>query len=64
MKLLFIYFTTIRKPMDLRTVDENLTAGKYASETQFAEDVRLVWENAKTFHKVNTEISFEQGINI
>lgn len=43
--------------MDFRTIEENLAAGRYASEIQFAEDVRLVFENAKTYNKVNSEVS-------
>ncbi len=50
--------------MDLRTVEENLSAGKYTTETQFAEDVRLVWENARTYNKVESEISRQSRFGI
>lgn len=43
--------------MDLRTIEDALAAGKYATDTQFVDDIKLVWENAKTYNKVESEIS-------
>ena len=37
------YPRLIKQPMDLGTVQENITKGKYARLEDFATDVRLVW---------------------
>lgn len=50
------YFDVIKKPMDLRTISENMEGGKYQTPAQFADDVRLVWANAKTYNKIESEI--------
>jgi len=44
------YPRLIKQPMDLGTVQENITKGKYARLEDFATDVRLVWKNAYIFN--------------
>ena len=46
------YLTIVTKPMDFRTVSENIQAGKYDSPDQFAEHMRLVFRNAITYNQM------------
>ena len=48
------YLQVIDYPMDLQTVGEKLVANNYATPSEFAEDVRLIFENSKKFNP-NTE---------
>ena len=43
------YLQVIDQPMDLQTVGEKLQAGHYATPSEFANDVRLIFENSKKF---------------
>jgi hypothetical protein len=45
------YPNVIKKPMDLRTLKENLEAGKYTSKEEFYADTQLIFDNAITFNK-------------
>jgi len=45
------YLNVIKKPMDLRTLKENLEAGKYARKEEFYADAQLIFDNAITFNK-------------
>jgi len=44
------YFLKIRKPMDLGTVRANVTRGKYQELWEVWADIRLVWENCRTYN--------------
>jgi hypothetical protein len=44
------YRAIIRSPMDLGTVKQNLTAGRYPSHEAFAGDVRLTFNNALRYN--------------
>jgi uncharacterized membrane-anchored protein YhcB (DUF1043 family) len=44
------YFDIVAKPMDLGTVKRNLESNKYPSSDHFAADVRLTFENARTYN--------------
>eukprot|EP01052_Picozoa_sp_SAG31_P012750 SAG31_NODE_752_length_12351_cov_14.467516_6_plen_1414_part_00 len=44
------YDRVIANKMDLGTVKRRLEGGKYQSTTEYAEDVRLVFDNAQTFN--------------
>ena len=44
------YLEIIKRPMDLGTIRKKLENQKYTHHTMFAEDVRLVFENARTFN--------------
>lgn len=53
---LFDYPEIIKEPMDLGTIENKLNAGKYANPTVFAHDVRLVWKNAMTYNRADSDI--------
>ncbi|ETO16459.1 hypothetical protein RFI_20881 [Reticulomyxa filosa] len=44
------YPQIIKHPMDLATIGKKLSGGEYDSADEFAEDVRLVWKNAKRYN--------------
>ncbi|XP_050380146.1 transcription factor GTE8-like isoform X2 [Argentina anserina] len=44
------YFTIIKHPMDLGTIQKKLTSGSYSSPYEFAADVRLTFTNAMTYN--------------
>ncbi|KAL6143154.1 hypothetical protein ACLB2K_053849 [Fragaria x ananassa] len=44
------YFTIIKHPMDLGTIQKKLTSGVYSSPLEFAADVRLTFTNAMTYN--------------
>lgn len=46
----------IKHPMDLGTILSNLENGRYLSPDQFSKDVRLVWKNATTYNRPDSEI--------
>jgi len=53
---LFDYPKIIKRPMDLGTIQKRAHGGKYADGWAFAEDMRLVWENAKTYNRPGSGI--------
>merc|ERR1719163_1190456 len=50
------YPQIIKNPMDLGTIETKLSRGLYADAWEFAEDVRLVWTNAKTYNQPGSGI--------
>ena len=44
------YYQKITHPMDLQIVREKLQVGNYATPTDFAKDVRLIFENATAYY--------------
>jgi len=44
------YFKKIRKPMDLGTVRMNVSRGQYEELEEVWADIRLVWENCRTYN--------------
>ncbi|KAL7718716.1 Bromodomain protein [Entamoeba marina] len=46
------YFNIIKNPMDLGTIQKKLTKNTYSTRNDFAQDVRLTFENAKLFNPV------------
>ncbi|CEP01565.1 Bromo domain-containing protein [Plasmodiophora brassicae] len=50
------YPEIIKNPMDLGTIKKKLEDGKYANEQEFADDVRLTWNNAKTYNQPGSGI--------
>ncbi|KAG0498008.1 hypothetical protein HPP92_002699 [Vanilla planifolia] len=44
------YFTVIKQPMDLGTVQSKIASGVYSSPLDFAFDVRLTFNNAMTYN--------------
>lgn len=55
------YHAVIRNPMDLGTVKENLTAGRYHSHEAFADDVRLTFNNALRYNPVGHQVHRSAG---
>jgi hypothetical protein len=50
------YLTIIKRPMDLNTVRQKLSANKYKSIHQAAADVRTIWANAMTYNMPDSKI--------
>mmetsp|Transcript_20434 Transcript_20434/g.18049 ORF Transcript_20434/g.18049 Transcript_20434/m.18049 type:complete len:208 (+) Transcript_20434:157-780(+) len=50
------YPVIIKKPMDLGTIRSNIENGEYDDAYDFAEDVRLVWKNAKLYNTPGSPI--------
>ena len=45
------YFTVIKQPMALETIENKLSCGDYSTPEEFAADVRLVFTNAMTYNR-------------
>ncbi|XP_073297143.1 transcription factor GTE4-like isoform X2 [Primulina huaijiensis] len=50
------YFEIIKKPMDLGTVKTRLNQSWYKSPVEFAEDVRLIFQNAMTYNPKGQDV--------
>eukprot|EP01083_Nonionella_stella_P223748 797080_1 len=50
------YPEIVEIPMDLGTVQSNTKNGKYEDKNEFAADVRLVWDNAKSYNIPESDI--------
>ncbi|XP_026402656.1 transcription factor GTE8-like [Papaver somniferum] len=50
------YFTVIKQPMDLGTVQRKIDTGAYLSPLDFVADVRLTFSNAKTYNPRGTDV--------
>lgn len=50
------YFNIIKSPMDFSTIRKKLDDKKYSNPEDFAEDVRLVFSNAKTYNGKGTDV--------
>jgi hypothetical protein len=50
------YFDIIKRPMDLGTIRRNLDENKYPTVSSFADDVRLVFNNAMLYNAVRSDI--------
>ena len=48
------YFEIIKRPMDLRTIKENVNASKYKDKESFQQDIHQIFKNAKTYNMKNT----------
>jgi hypothetical protein len=48
------YFEKVTRPMDLETVRNMLYDGKYLGVPSFMADLRLIWENTKAYHGVES----------
>jgi len=53
---LFDYPKIIKRPMDLKTIRQKAKSNEYQDGWDFAEDMRLVWENAKTYNRPGSGI--------
>ena len=50
------YFHVIKTPMDLGTIRNNLETGFYDSPTEFADHVRLVFQNAMLYNAAHSQV--------
>jgi hypothetical protein len=50
------YFDVIKQPMDFGTVAKKLTGNEYASQDDYAADMRLIFDNAFTYNQENDEV--------
>lgn len=50
------YPEIIKNPMDLGTIEKSLFAGKFTTADDFAKEVRLVWANAQTYNRRDSDI--------
>jgi hypothetical protein len=50
------YFSIIKQPMDISTVDRNLSNKHYTTLQEFVDDIQLIWNNAMTFNPLGTHI--------
>ncbi|XP_059301305.1 transcription factor GTE4 isoform X1 [Lycium ferocissimum] len=50
------YFDIIKNPMDLGTVKSRLETNRYTSPKEFAEDVRLTFQNAMTYNPKGQDV--------
>lgn len=50
------YPEIITHPMDLSTVQQKLEDGKYSNSGDFAKDMRLIWKNAMTYNRPDSDI--------
>ncbi|KXN91014.1 Histone acetyltransferase gcn5 [Leucoagaricus sp. SymC.cos] len=48
------YYEVIKKPMDLQTMGDKLKDGKYKTTDAFANDIRLVIDNCKSYNPEST----------
>eukprot|EP00462_Mataza_sp_D1_P022360 CAMPEP_0175141842 /NCGR_PEP_ID=MMETSP0087-20121206/12379_1 /TAXON_ID=136419 /ORGANISM="Unknown Unknown, Strain D1" /LENGTH=206 /DNA_ID=CAMNT_0016425401 /DNA_START=58 /DNA_END=678 /DNA_ORIENTATION=- len=53
---LYDYPKVIKHPMDLGTVKQKLDEGSYSNVEQFTKDVDLVWDNAMTYNRSDSDI--------
>ncbi|KAG1660276.1 hypothetical protein FOA52_006743 [Chlamydomonas sp. UWO 241] len=49
------YFVVVKNPMDLGTVRDNLTKGRYLTPLEFKHDVDLVWYNCMLYNLEGSE---------
>ena len=45
------YLVVVKRPMDLRTLKENLEGGNYSTREEFYSDAKLIFDNAVLFNK-------------
>ena len=56
------YLEVIDHPMDLQTVLEELQSGNYGTPSEFAKDIRLIFENSKNYNP--NELSKIYGMTV
>jgi hypothetical protein len=57
------YTSLVARPMDLRTLSENLESGQYATREEFYADAQLIFDNGVTYNKDKKESSFVVGLS-
>ena len=56
------YLKLIQRPMDLKTLGENLENGVYMSRNEFYADTQMIFENAILFNKDRADSNFVVGL--
>lgn len=56
------YPTIIKKPMDLQTLKKKVKNGKYKNNSEFLEDLNLIWDNCKTYNQEGSVIALFDAI--
>jgi len=56
------YHKIITAPMDLGTIESKLDGGEYQDDRAFASDVRLVFNNCRTFNQPNSQIALDSEV--
>lgn len=49
--------------MDFKTLEHNLYQNRYADYQDFAQDLCLIWDNAKLFHR-SFDLIYQQAENL
>lgn len=49
---LYDYLQIVKEPMDLGTVRVKLGKSEYAKPSEFARDMRLIWDNCRLYNQV------------
>lgn len=62
-KAAHVYHTEIKKPMDFSTLEQQLYKNQYAEFKDFAADLQLIWNNAKSFHRP-FDLLYQQAVNL
>jgi len=52
------YLNVVQRPMDLRTLGENLERGFYKTRQEFFNDAKTIFKNAQVFHKGKKETAW------
>lgn len=58
-----VYHTEIKHPMDFNTLENNLYQNKYQEYKDFEQDLCLIWNNAKLFHR-SFDMIYQQAENL
>ena len=53
---LFDYPKIVQRPMDFRTLKDNLMNGMFATYEDFLADLQLIWDNCKLYNMAGSEI--------
>ncbi|XP_063984165.1 bromodomain-containing protein 4 isoform X2 [Diachasmimorpha longicaudata] len=57
------YYSVVRKPMDLSTMEEKLEGGSYKNLSQFKKDFRLIVDNCRQYNGSDNEYT-EMAVNL
>lgn len=52
------YYKIILEPMDLRTIDHNIRADRYAGEDAMLEDMKLMFRNARHYNEEGSQVDY------
>ncbi|KAI6203259.1 hypothetical protein M3Y94_00535700 [Aphelenchoides besseyi] len=58
-----MYYEHIQQPMDLKTVATKLRNADYATWTNFGDDLKLMYKNAKSFNETSSTI-YKDAVNL